>query len=270
MKTVAIITPAFYKPSFSPEELISLEHLNKFLNKHDKYFLVPDNITIDIGKYKRKGFRFVKFPSKYFANTITYNNLLLSKDFYQAFSKYKYILIYQLDALVFSKQLLKWCNSGYDYVAAPWFKSIIGSLSHKKGLPPSGGNGGFSLRNVKKSLKILNIVEKQSKRSSNKHWVRKIWFFWAVITGKSHKIWLDAPADNYPFNEDGFWALEAPKYLSDYKVAPLKVAIQFAFERFPRKCFHLNNERLPFGCHAWERYDKEFWLPYLEKQKIRK
>jgi small ligand-binding sensory domain FIST len=28
-----------------------------------------------------------------------------------------------MDCLVFSDQLLAWCNRGYDYVGAPWFKS---------------------------------------------------------------------------------------------------------------------------------------------------
>jgi len=268
MKTVAIVTPAFYKPNFSPEELISLKHSKKFMGGHDKYFLVPDNISIETKKYIKMGYHFVKVPSKYFTDRITYNELLLSESFYQIFSKYKYILIYQLDALVFSSQLIKWCNSGYDYVAAPWFKTIIGTLSHKKGLPASGGNGGFSLRNVQKSLEVLKKVNSQVKRSSNYLLIRKIWFFWAAITSKSHKKWLCAPADNYPFNEDGFWALEAPKYLSNYKVAPFKVALNFAFERFPRKCFDLNERKIPFGCHAWEKYDKEFWLPYIEKQKL--
>jgi hypothetical protein len=27
----------------------------------------------------------------------------------------------------------------------------------------------------------------------------------------------------------------------------------------------MNNHRLPFGCHAWPRYDRMFWEPYLVK-----
>ncbi|OGM15581.1 hypothetical protein A2V56_00265 [Candidatus Woesebacteria bacterium RBG_19FT_COMBO_42_9] len=261
MKTVAIVTPSYYKPRFSEEDLISLEHLKKHLGKYDRYFLVPDGINSN--KLKKGGFGFIKFPSEFFASTKTYNQLLLSEDFYKAFKNYKYLLIYQLDALVFSDQLLKWCNRGYDYISAPWFKTVIGSLAHKKGFPASGGNGGFCLRNVQSSLKVLERVNMLAKRSSAKSWVRKMWFFLAVITGKSHKKWLNAPATNYPFNEDGFWSLEAPKYLPGYRVAPFKTALKFGFERFPRKCYELNKKKLPFGCHSWEKYDKDFWLPYL-------
>ncbi|KKQ95040.1 MAG: hypothetical protein UT21_C0009G0005 [Candidatus Woesebacteria bacterium GW2011_GWA1_39_11b] len=261
MKTVAIVIPT-HKSHLNSSDLISIRHLKKYLNRYDKYFLVPD--TINTNGYKQEGFRFIKFPSEYFTSTKTYNKLLLSENFYQTFAGYNFILVYQLDALVFSDQLLMWCNSGYDYIAAPWFKSIVGALSHKKGFPASGGNGGLCLKNIQSSLKVLKEVKKQARRSSSQDWVRKIWFFWAVIIGKSHKIWLNAPADNYPFNEDGFWALEAPKYLTGYKVAPFKVALKFAFERFPKKCFNINKRRLPFGCHAWERYDKDFWLPYIK------
>jgi len=303
LKDVAIVIPT-HKSYLGSGDLVSIRHLRKYLNNYDKYFVVPNRVNTNdyeaplayatgIFSYasseqnppkrknsshssmalrprfsakadKQKGVRFIKFPNKYFASTKTYNKLLLSKNFYRTFADYKFILIYQLDALVFSDQLLQWCNSGYDFIAAPWFKSVVGALSHKKGFPGSGGNGGLCLRNIQSSLKVLEIVNKQAKRSSDKDWVKKIWFFFAVITGKSHKIWLNAPTDNYPFNEDGFWSLEAPKYLKGYKVAPFKTALKFSFEKFPRKSFELNGKKLPFGCHAWEKYDRKFWLPYLK------
>lgn len=88
----------------------------------------------------------------------------------------------------------------------------------------------------------------------------------AILTGKSHEIWLNAPADQYPFAEDGFWSLEAPKYLKTYRVAPFSEALKFAFERFPSKSFKLNNHNLPFGVHAWKKYDEKFWKPYILKK----
>jgi len=262
-KKVAVVIPAYYKKSFSREEIVSLKQLKKYLNSYPKYFIVPDNINVK--KIKEKGFKYIKFPKKYFSNVKTYNKLLLKELFYKKFSKYEYVLIYQLDALVFSDELQKWCNSTYDYIAAPWFGSKIGWLSHKKNCPPSGGNGGFSLRKVDSFLKVIHIAKKQIKRSTQNSVVQKFWFLMAVLTGKSHTIWLNSPVDNYPFNEDGFWSLEAPKYLNSFKVAPFKEALKFAFERFPRKCFKLNNKKLSFGCHAWVKYDKDFWLPYLIK-----
>lgn len=44
---------------------------------------------------------------------------MLEADFYRRFGKYKYMLIYQLDAFVFSDKLLDFCEMGYDYIGAP-------------------------------------------------------------------------------------------------------------------------------------------------------
>jgi hypothetical protein len=261
-KKVAIVIPT-HKTKLNSDDLISLKHLEKYLNKYDKYFVIPGKI--DSKKYKLKGYKFIKFENRYFQSWRGYNELLLNKEFYLKFKDYEYILIYQLDVLVFSSKLDYWMKQGYDYIAAPWFRPIIGSLSHKKDSPASGGNGGFSLRKVSKFLKVFEKIEKRAKRTSDNHYLRKFWFIWAILTGNAHKIWLNAPADNYPFAEDGFWALEAPKYLPEYKVAPFKKALSFAFERFPKKCFEINNKKLPFGVHAWKKYDEEFWKPFLLK-----
>jgi len=258
-KKVAIVIPT-HRP-LKGDDFISFKHLENFLGKYDIYFLIPDNL--DPKNFKKNNLKFVRFPRKYFMSWRGYNELLLQKDFYKTFVDYQYILIHQLDVLVFSDQLLNWCNKGYSYIASPWFRPVIGTLSHKKGSPASGGNGGFSLRKVENCLRVLEKVEKLAKRSTKKDYIRKLLFIRAVLTGKSHKIWLNAPADNYPFAEDGFWSLEAPKYLKNYKVAPFKEALKFGFERFPKKCFELNKRKLPFGCHAWAKFDKEFWLPYI-------
>jgi len=261
-KKVVIIIPT-HRPNFTNEDKISLAHLKKHLGKFDTFFVIPKKISQK--KFESYGYKVKKFDNKFFSTLRSANEMFLTRKFYKIFKDYDFMLIHQLDALVFSNQLEKWVDSGYDFIAAPWFRPIIGYLSHKKNSPPSGGNGGFSLRNIQKSLKILDIVNKSVTRTSKNSLIRKRWFLLAFLSGKSHKIWLNAPADNYPFNEDGFWSLEAPKYDPSYKVAPFREALKFGFERFPKKCFKLNNYKLPFGAHAWEKYDKEFWLSYLLK-----
>lgn len=261
-KKVVIIIPT-HRPNLTADDEISLKHLKKYLHKYDTFFVIPKNISSKT--FESKGYRVRKVDETFFGTLRRANEMYLSKKFYEEFKEYDYMLTYQLDALVFSDQLMKWVNSGYDFIAAPWFRPIIGYLSNKKEFPPSGGNGGFSLRNIKKAIKILDIVNTSATRTSTNSLVRKLWFLQALITGRSHRIWLNAPATNYPFNEDGFWSLEAPKYLN-YKVPSFKIALQFGFERYPRKCFELNNHKLPFGVHAWKKYDKRFWLPYIENE----
>src|SRR5712664_638129 len=106
-----------YKEELTPREKISVKHLLHFLGRYPKYLMVPNSL-----KARLEGFGVKQFDDKYFKNSDTYSELLLSKEFYQTFSEYQYILIYQLDALVFSDQLLEWCQTGLDYVGAPWLK----------------------------------------------------------------------------------------------------------------------------------------------------
>jgi len=261
-KKVAIAIPT-QKSKLNSDDLLSLKHLEKYLYKYDKFFVIPNRVKPK--QLKVQGYSFVKFPNRFFESVNTYSELMLQKDFYEKFLDYEYILIYQLDALVFSDKLIKWYNLGYDYIAPPWFSPLISSLSYKRGSPKNVGNGGFSLRKVSSAIKVLDAVEKDITRSTKNRSLRKFWFIKALISRKSHEVWLKAPADNYPFAEDGFWAIEAPKYIPDYKVAPFDKALKFGFERFPKKCFELNNKKLPFGCHAWKKYGKKFWEPFILK-----
>src|ERR1044071_9510110 len=86
----------------------------------------------------------------------------MSEPFYRAFEEYDYILIYQLDCLVFSNALEAWCHKGYDYIGAPWFERWHQLRSERSAYPDeivegfgAVGNGGFSLRNVRAALDVL-------------------------------------------------------------------------------------------------------------------
>ena len=41
-------------------------------------------------------------------------------------------------------------------------------------------------------------------------------------------------------------------------------AIPFAFEAKPKYLYKINQNKLPMGCHAWYRYNLEFWRPFIE------
>ena len=263
MKRVAIVIP-YHKKTISKTEETSIKQLTKFLGSYDKFLVLPESIKKV--SFKIPGVvKIINFPNEYFTSVPKYCEMLNTKWFYDKFLNYEYILIYQLDVLVFSNQILEWCNKAYDFIGAPFFNPLIGKLSFKPGHPVSGGNGGFSLRKVSSFLKVIDLAEKLATRTSTNPIIRKLWFLTAVLTNRSHKIWLDAVPQIYPFNEDGFWSYEAPKYYNKFKVADFKEALKFSFEKEPRKCFELNNHQLPFGCHAWSKYDPEFWNKFILK-----
>lgn len=75
-----------------------------------------------------------------------YNHLLTNPSFYNHFADYDYVLIFQTDSLMFPFAPLQITSFfGYDWCGAPW-------RHHPK---HKGGNGGFSLRNVKRMQELL-------------------------------------------------------------------------------------------------------------------
>ncbi|MCM8831905.1 MAG: hypothetical protein NC918_06920 [Candidatus Omnitrophica bacterium] len=152
-KRVAIVVP-IYKENLTAEEKISLKHLRYFLSKYDKFLVVPKRFYVS---EEYVDFSIKRFPEKYFTGKENYSKLLVSSRFYKEFLDYEYILIYQLDALVFSDKLLEWCDKGYDYVGAPWYKEEVMLAIGWKLQKDDVGNGGFSLRKVSSCLKVLKI-----------------------------------------------------------------------------------------------------------------
>lgn len=222
---IGVVVP-YYKNELSETEKISFEQCQRILGRYSIILVVPDSMHEE--DYPCEGkFIIEKVPCEWMQSIASYNKMMLNECFYKRFSKYQYILIYQLDAFVFSDQLKEFCQYGYDYIGAPWIYGYFYYLNLDKCVWRVG-NGGFSLRKVDTVLKLLS-EEKQTE---------------------------------YTGNEDVFFSISDSE---NFKVAPLDIALKFAFEEEVKRCFKLNNKKLPFGCHAWERYNLEFWKPYIER-----
>lgn len=236
------------------------------LDKHQICFVCP--MTLDVNDYLKAfsdaKFQVERFNDYYFSSIQGYNNLMLSKEFYQRFSAFDFILIHQLDAYVFRDDLNYWCEQDYDYIGAPWltdrryknkwkqkWKGFVWNQAYKKNklnrhsdFPADEqfhnkvGNGGFSLRRVSKMIEILDIFSDTVKLYLQK-------------SGHPH------------FNEDVFWSLEVNRKKTVLKIPDYKIAIFFAIETWPEIAFELTNGQLPFGCHDWDKY-YDFW-----KEKIK-
>jgi uncharacterized protein DUF5672 len=266
-KLVAVVVPMSNRSELTPEEEISLRHLLHFLGDYDKFVVIPRHLQVNF-----PGFRIKRFKEAYFGSAKAHSRLLLSPTFYRAFLKYKFILIYHLDALVFSDQLKQWCDMDYDFIGPPWIK-------HKEapytGLPlyeGKVGNGGFSLRKVHSFLKVIYSQEYFIKPSEYwKYYTSKPWYIQCLNLPKKYLkrflLFNNARLElsRYGHNEEAFWTNRAKHYYPDFKIPSVNTALRFGFECVPRYCFEKNNHTLPFGCHAWQRYDREFWEPYLLK-----
>jgi len=67
----------------------------------------------------------------------------------------------------------------------------------------------------------------------------------------------------WPKNEDFYWSVIIPFFAKNFKRPTVQEALGFAFECFPKQCYEQNNRQLPFGCHAWEKYEPEFWKAFI-------
>ena len=263
-KVVAIVVPLSNRSELTPDEEISFRHLTHFLDKYDKYLVAPKSLQVHY-----PGFQIKRFSDRYFGSSTAHKKLVLSPKFYKAFREYKYILMYQLDALVFSDQLMQWCETDLDYIGAPWLKSDDSPWVRVARV----GNSGFSLRKVESILKV--IYSRRYTIDPTKYWesfcASRRWYVQFLNLPRKYlkrlRVFNGArwQMSRWQKNDDYFWTDEARKYYPEFKVASFDTGLQFSFEVAPKLCFELNNRQLPFGCHAWGRYDRDFWEPYLLK-----
>jgi len=261
-KLVAVTIP-IYKETLDDIEQISLQQAFKVLGKHPIIFFASQSLNISWYEAfcsQLGNFSIERFDDNCFAGIPGYNKLMLSKAFYARFSNYEYILIYQLDAFVFRDELKYWCEFNYDYVAAPHLKKLKNSprtetvnqqgismsmLSmHKaffKILKKIGvnkeireiENGGLSLRKVSSCLLLLTLFKKKSR--------------------------------SWSLNEDTFYFYGFNFFFFLFHLPDERKALSFSFELEPSVAYKLNKHLLPFGCHAFMKYEPNFWASFINK-----
>ena len=125
---IAVVIPV-YREELTDLEKISLTQCRKVLGRYPLIFVAPEGKNFS---YFAAGDAVANFPAEYFRSTQTYSRLLMSPQFYETFSDFDYMLIYQLDAFVFYDALEEFCSLGYDYIGAPWPRISYFSFRDKK------------------------------------------------------------------------------------------------------------------------------------------
>ncbi len=267
-ENVAAVVIPIYRLPLTAEEEQSLRQLQCHLWRYDTYFVVPE--SLEDPSFLLREAKVLRWADSYFEGLAGYNRLMLSRSFYRAFREYSYILICQLDSLVFSDELESWCRRGLDYVGAPWFRGHRGDTT--QGLW-AVGNGGFSLRKVATFLKVLEAkglwmtpadCAAQSGRILGYPMLRRAYLRAKTFAHSiGYKNNIGYFIRHFAAHEDLFWSTYARLIEPSFRIPRPEEALGFAFEHAPRHCFALTNERLPFGCHAWDKIDREFWQPFL-------
>lgn len=262
MSEVIVIIP-IYKKGLTQAESASLKQVLKVCKSRDIMFIHPKTLRLNfykniIGKFKNCVI-FKGISDKYFSSIKGYNKLLISKLFYSSLFKYKYLFLYQLDAWIFRDELTYWIKRGYDNVGAPWFSGFTNPEYPPKII--GAGNGGCCLRNIRSCIAILNsfkYLQNPFKKFANNRSLRN--FIYSFLLGNNV---------NYRFNdfsgyEDRFFAYTVPRLFERFKNCPPEEAMKFSFEVCPSYLFELNKKTLPMCCHAWEKYEPEFWKEFID------
>jgi hypothetical protein len=231
-----VILIPIYKASLNLLEQFSLDYLVGKAGQRQMRFVAPSNVdkSYYLSRYPAMGFE--HFDDAYFASVGSYNQLLLSLDFYQRFRDFDFLLIHQTDALLFKDDLDAWMSRGFDYVGAPWPAGVPLTLDAPyNGHPPGTqlnvfvGNGGFCLRNVQQMIAIIHEAT------------------------SLHAMWL---LRNYP--EDCFFAF-ANAITGQLNIPDAVTASFFSLEQGAEQYFTDNNATIPTGCHDWVRKNFTFW-----------
>lgn len=260
LKKVAVVIP-FYRTTLSDYEKIALQQCERVLSAHPKIAIKPDSLILPDDARIVNFTETRSFGDHYFKGLDGYNKLMLSAEFYQQFIDYEYVLIYQMDCFVFKDELVYWCSQNFDYIGAPWIRKTYhknfaelfvlkvaqyfskrfnfhnNDVPNKYQLQNRVGNGGFSLRRVKKFYDLCIVMK-------------------PLIN-----FYLSQTLNLY--NEDVFWSIEVNRKSRVLNIPSFETGLKFAFEVPPVKADLLNDKNLPFGCHDWDKY-ADFWRPIFE------
>lgn len=273
MKQVCIVIPV-HKEIPDDHEIISLQRCRYILSAHDMFLLAPEGLDLTAYLQISRNFVVKYIAPKCLSSIKAYNKMKIDYDFYAMFKDYKYLLTYETDAYVFRDELSFWCTNDADYVGAPWFTGYHQQEEHA--MITGVGNSGFSLRNIQKCLSILSRLKDLNLRSIwnnvpfSKELLRLLTFSTSKFPVLQAKLYvMRAYLSNEYVHEDIFWCKFVPILFPEFKIASSKEALKFSFDASPSRCFELNGGSLPFGCHAWHKFDLEFWsrfIPYCAEQ----
>lgn len=253
-KTVKVVIP-IYTSDLSTLELQSLKRIYSVMDKYDIVAIKPKSLEVSQFEKEFPRMIFESFEDHYFAGREGYNKLMLSTDLYQRFLDVDYMLICQLDVYIFRDTLNQFLEKDYDYIGAPYLKRRLyrvlpvmekiktskkkydrSAITWIQNVDNKVGNGGFSLRKVKS-------------------------FYDTTIKYADRIEIYNSHTNSSLFHEDTFWSKEP----LEFSYPPVKEALMFSFDKYPKLCYMENGEQLPMGCHAWYKWKwRSFWKKFIE------
>ena len=270
-----IVVIPTHKDTMTSEEERSLRNTLDVLRNWPIALVLKCDVSPDIYEAVRSKeelqFEIIHTRPDWMGSLERYNDMGLSPEFYRMFEPYKYILICHLDAWVFRDDLQAWIDKGYDYLGAPWvlLRDSSSWVSPGNGLVPletlmypQGGNGGFSLRKVKKMIELTS----KPKRSLNiLLFIRTVLYYLKNRQKDLLKTYINdcrevlrdpvAFQKKYGIYEDRMFSMFYSLIDRNFRVAPAKEELFFATEVYSEEILKTKLKwQLPFAIHGYEKY----------------
>jgi len=231
-----------YKRQLSQADARSLLQL-RLLGVQNVTLACPEGL--DLSEYHSlwPELRVQRYAPKHFVSVQSYNDLVISADFYRPFANhFEYLLICQLDAFLLSNQITEFCNAGYDYYGAPWIKGFPQyrflfnrwpiQINRKRFFV---GNGGLSLRKI---ASTLDLLARKEGHISKTYFMEDAFF--------------------------GYWGSVDP----DFHACPPLIAAKFSLEMEPEYWMEQTGV-LPMGVHGLEIWHKDFYSSLLHESYLK-
>jgi len=250
----SVVVVPWHPHDVCEEERIALKSIRHYAEGAELVVATPKSSSIP--PYLRPS-RIEVFPAFYFETFLANNRLMTSEIFYRRFQDYDQMLLVHADVLLLKPldPLLK-VRYPWSYAGAPWV-----------GYRPGGrlklecvGNGGFSMRRIPDFLDVLT-------GSSIPFFPQHTTFhkglaLWACLLGchaaRFNRERLSHVMNRHEILEDVYWSKVAQALSRRYTVAPIREAMALSYESFPAYVHSQNHGRLPYGVHAWWRFDVDF------------
>ena len=248
-----VVVPWHPHPA-SEEERLSLRSIHRFTAGTELVVATPDASSIPPHLTPS---RVEVFPAAYFETFLANNRLMTSEVFYARFEGYDQMLFVHADTLLLKpvapllETLYPW-----SYVGAPW----IGRRPDGSLFLEAVGNGGFSIRRVPD---FLDALRGSSRPSMPKYTTKRkglaLWLFLLVCDGLGiSRERVSHFMNRHEILEDVYWSKVAQSLSRRFTVAPIDQARAFSYEAHPAYVHEQNGGTLPYGVHAWWRFDAAF------------
>ena len=242
-----VVVIPVHKTNLNRNEFFALNQIGKVLGSYELSLLCPESLDVQSYLEVIPQLAVTRMNDGHFENVLAYNRLRKNVALYKKFAGFSHILFYELDAFVFRDELEFWCQQKVDYIGAPWvYRTNQEGCLLSKGV----GNSGFSLVHIDHTVRALEKLKLSSGRTT------------AAQRASLMKLDVDHPLVQTEMNVDIFFSFLAESD-PDFKKADFEQGLAFSFELCPADLFEYRQKELPFGCHAWSRYDRDFWIPMM-------